>query len=171
MYRRKASTFVPCGRIWLCKAVQNRAACEEVRYKPVSMKSNLRFGRTVDVLCATAAISRRELIRRLQKRGVNLSNSELQRMASEETVPRPKAMEAIARFFGEDPRCFVEYRMWLIRRDYDPEEVGFTEALRNLHLHEEGKAAGDGDEIEIDPLELARRLEAEEAAQDQASSA
>jgi hypothetical protein len=56
----------------------------------------------------------------------------LRRATTGERPPAPRLMEECARIFGLRPEYFLEYRLYLSRRDFDPAAVGFVRALQNL---------------------------------------
>jgi hypothetical protein len=49
-----------------------------------------------------------------------------------EMHPAPKIIEAVGDALRVPPEAFVEYRLWTARRGFDPQEVGFEQAARNL---------------------------------------
>lgn len=56
----------------------------------------------------------------------------LRRVASGKRVPSPALMEECARVLGVPPAYFLEYRVYLAQRDFDPTAVGLERAVRNL---------------------------------------
>jgi transcriptional regulator with XRE-family HTH domain len=44
----------------------------------------------------------------------------------------PKIIEAVADALRVDPETFAEYRLWQLRRTFDPADVGTEAALENL---------------------------------------
>ena len=47
-------------------------------------------------------------------------------------MPSTHLIEECARVLRVRPSYFVEYRVYLAQRDFDPREVGFEQAVRNL---------------------------------------
>ena len=47
-------------------------------------------------------------------------------------TPSPRSLELIAAACGTEPQHFVEYRMWKLRGEIDPREVGFDAALHRF---------------------------------------
>lgn len=62
------------------------------------------------------------------------SLSALRKVMAGQRSLKPELMEAMATALGVQPTEFVEYRLWLARRLFDPEEVegGLEEAVANL---------------------------------------
>jgi hypothetical protein len=56
----------------------------------------------------------------------------LRRAVAGERAPSPLLMEECARVLRVRPEYFLEYRMHLAQRDFDPGEVGVDRALQNL---------------------------------------
>lgn len=56
----------------------------------------------------------------------------LRRTIAGEQPPSPELMEVCARRLGIEPAYFVEYRVHLAQRDFDPGKVGLEQALANL---------------------------------------
>ena len=56
----------------------------------------------------------------------------LRRVVAGDRSPSPRLMEECARVLGIRPECFLEYRVYLARCDFDPKTVGVEQALRNL---------------------------------------
>lgn len=56
----------------------------------------------------------------------------LRRAVAGERVPSPRLIEECARVLRIRPHHFVEYRLYLARRDFDPQEVGLERATSNL---------------------------------------
>jgi hypothetical protein len=48
----------------------------------------------------------------------------------------PKIIEAVAKTLAVDSELFAEYRLWQVRRRFDPVAVGLDAALENLALWE-----------------------------------
>jgi hypothetical protein len=44
----------------------------------------------------------------------------------------PKIIEGVAKELALDPEAFAEFRLWQVRRTFDPAEVGIQAALQNL---------------------------------------
>lgn len=121
----------------------------------VGMKSNKPFPETVQHLIDMEGISQRELTRRLNRKGWRHDNSTLARIVRGDVPATPPHIEAIAAGLGVLPETFVEYRLWKIRRDYDPDVVGITKAVANLRRLE---AAEEPADQPLDPEELAAAL-------------
>ncbi|HEX7254954.1 MAG TPA: hypothetical protein VF236_03425 [Gaiellaceae bacterium] len=49
-----------------------------------------------------------------------------------ERHPAPKLIEAVTDALDLPPETFAEYRLWEARRQLDPQEVGFEQAVRSL---------------------------------------
>jgi hypothetical protein len=56
----------------------------------------------------------------------------LRRAVAGERPPSPLLMEECARVLRVRPEYFIEYRVHLAKRDFDPREVGIDRALQNL---------------------------------------
>ena len=56
----------------------------------------------------------------------------LRRVVAGKRPPSPVLIEECARVFGLRPEYFLEYRVYLAQRDFDPDAVGLERALRNL---------------------------------------
>jgi hypothetical protein len=56
----------------------------------------------------------------------------LRRAVAGERPPSPLLMEECARVLRVRPEYFLEYRVYLAKRDFDPREVGVDRALQNL---------------------------------------
>lgn len=52
-----------------------------------------------------------------------------------------RAIEEVASAIGVEPSYFAEYRLMEAQAMFDPREVGFDEAIRNLQQSLQGKAA------------------------------
>ena len=63
-------------------------------------------------------------------RGVHYET--LRRAAAGERSPSPQLIEECARVLGIRPEYFLEYRVHLAQRDFDPSAVGVERAKRNL---------------------------------------
>jgi hypothetical protein len=58
----------------------------------------------------------------------------IRRVAAGRRVPSARLIEECARALRVRPEYFVEYRIHLARRDFDPRAVGFDRARENLAL-------------------------------------
>jgi hypothetical protein len=58
----------------------------------------------------------------------------LRRAIAGERSPSPKLMEECARALRLRPEYFLEYRLYLAQRSFDPNAVGLEHAARNLEL-------------------------------------
>ena len=56
----------------------------------------------------------------------------LRRAVAGERAPSPRLIEECARVLGIAPEYFLEYRVYLAQRDFDPKVVGIERTLRNL---------------------------------------
>jgi hypothetical protein len=56
----------------------------------------------------------------------------LRRVATGRRRASPRLIEECARVLRVRPEYFLEYRVYLAQRDFDPAEVGADEAIRNL---------------------------------------
>jgi hypothetical protein len=56
----------------------------------------------------------------------------LRRAVVGERPPSPLLMEECARVLRVRPEYFLEYRVHLAKRDFDPREVGIDQAVQNL---------------------------------------
>jgi len=63
-------------------------------------------------------------------RGVHYET--LRRAVAGERAPSPRLIEECARVLGIGPEYFLEYRVYLAQRDFDPTAVGTERATRNL---------------------------------------
>lgn len=124
------------------------------------MKSYKPFPETMQMLLEMEGISGRELSKRGVRHGLDLSHSTISRMAKGEVPAAPHHMESIARTLGILPETFAEYRLWQARRQYDPAEVPFETAIRNLRRLEERE---DEDAEALDPAQLAAALDDQDA--------
>lgn len=67
----------------------------------------------------------------------------LRRAVSGDRQPSPKLMEECARVLGIRADTFVEYRIYLVRRSFDPAAVGLESAIKNLRLWTRALASPD----------------------------
>ena len=58
----------------------------------------------------------------------------VRRVAAGRRFPSPRLIEECARVLRLRPEYFVEYRIYLARRDFDPRVVGLERARENLAL-------------------------------------
>lgn len=65
----------------------------------------------------------------------------LRHVASGRRQPSPRLMEECARVLRIRPDYFLEYRILLAQRDFNPAAVGTERALENLSLWTRAKAA------------------------------
>jgi hypothetical protein len=56
----------------------------------------------------------------------------LRRAVARERVPSPRLIEECARALRIRAEYFLEYRIYLAQRDFDPEAVGLERAIENL---------------------------------------
>jgi hypothetical protein len=56
----------------------------------------------------------------------------LRRVVAGEQSPSPMLIEDCARALRIRPECFLEYRIFVAQRDFDPAVVGMERALENL---------------------------------------
>ena len=56
----------------------------------------------------------------------------LRKVLAGEREPSADLMEKVAHALGVSPEHFVEYRLWVARRQFDVREVGYEQALENL---------------------------------------
>ena len=56
----------------------------------------------------------------------------LRQVATGRRRPTPRLMEECARVLRVRPESFLEYRIYLAQRDFDPESVGLERVLDNL---------------------------------------
>jgi transcriptional regulator with XRE-family HTH domain len=56
----------------------------------------------------------------------------LRRVAAGKRVPSPEVIEECARVLGVPPEYFLEYRVYLAQRDFDPGAIGLERAVQNL---------------------------------------
>lgn len=56
----------------------------------------------------------------------------LRRVVAGDRAPSTRLMEACARVLDIPPEYFLEYRVYLAQRDFDPGTVGIEQALLNL---------------------------------------
>lgn len=56
----------------------------------------------------------------------------IRRVAAGRRYPSPRLIEECARVLRVRPEHFVEYRIHLARRDFDPRAVGFEQARENV---------------------------------------
>lgn len=68
----------------------------------------------------------------------------LRRAVAGERPPTARLMEACALALSIRPEYFLEYRAYLARRDFDPNEVGLEQVIRNLHAWTAALAEGAG---------------------------
>lgn len=68
----------------------------------------------------------------------------IRRVASGRRYPSAKLIEECARVLRVRPDYFVEYRIHLARREFDPREVGFQRARENLELWASTRRDSDG---------------------------
>jgi hypothetical protein len=59
-------------------------------------------------------------------------------------APSVQLMEECARVLRIRPTYFVEYRVYLAQRDFDPREVGFEQAVRNLRAWAQAREQAAG---------------------------
>lgn len=99
-------------------------------------------------------LSGRQLHARMLERDPKVQvHSVFSRLITGENRVHPKHMEAIASALHILPETFAEYRLWKVRREFDPEEVGWDRAITNLQRHE--RAEGAEDDLEPhDPADL-----------------
>jgi hypothetical protein len=70
---------------------------------------------------------------RFARRRHGLSYETIRKAVTQERLPNPELMQRVARSLRIDPaEHFAEYRLWLIRREFDPREVGIDRALEAL---------------------------------------
>lgn len=117
------------------------------------MKSYKPFPETMSMLLEMEGISTREMHRRGVRKGWGVSQATANRLTTGDSEVSPEHMEAIARALNVAPETFLEYRLWRVRREYDPKEVGFSRASANLKRLERGEDAVEKDE-EIPPADL-----------------
>ena len=65
----------------------------------------------------------------------------IRRVAADRRHPSARLIEECARVLRVRPEHFVEYRIHLARRDFDPRTVGFERACENLALWTATKTA------------------------------
>jgi transcriptional regulator with XRE-family HTH domain len=118
------------------------------------MKSYKPFPETMSMLLDMEGIGVREMHRRAVRKGWGVSQPHANRLRTGETEVSPEHMEAIARGLNIAPETFLEYRLWQVRRSYDPKEVGFKQATANLKRLERVE---DDEDREIPPAELLGR--------------
>jgi hypothetical protein len=58
----------------------------------------------------------------------------LRRVAGGRRAPSPRLMEECARVLRLRPEYFLEYRVYLTQRDFDPRAVGLERAHENVEL-------------------------------------
>lgn len=56
----------------------------------------------------------------------------IRKVLAGEREPTPQLIESVARALRVPPEHFLEYRLWLARRQFDVREVGYERALENL---------------------------------------
>jgi plasmid maintenance system antidote protein VapI len=76
-----------------------------------------------------------------QLRGVHYET--LRRVVAGQRAVSPRLMEECARVLGIRPEYFLEYRVHLAQRDFDPNAVGLERALRNLQAWARGRPSGE----------------------------
>jgi hypothetical protein len=64
----------------------------------------------------------------------------LRKAVAGERPVAPKVIEAVARKLRVEPVRFAEYRLWQVRKTFDPGSVGIDAALENLARWEAGEA-------------------------------
>lgn len=107
---------------------------------PVPMKSNMPLGETVDLLLKLNDIrSRDELFRQVERHGWPTGRSSFYRLLNGEREFDVGLLEIVAEALQVDPETFAEYRLWRAKRPYEPREVGFDTAMRNLSRLEEAE--------------------------------
>jgi hypothetical protein len=63
-------------------------------------------------------------------RGVHYET--LRKAVTGERPVAPKVVEAVAKNLGVDPTMFADYRLWQVRKTFDPATVGIDAALESL---------------------------------------
>jgi len=74
-----------------------------------------------------------------QLRGVHYET--LRRAVAGDRAPSPRLIEECARVLGIAPEHFLEYRVYLAQRDFDPRAVGVERAIRNLEAWTKARPA------------------------------
>lgn len=87
---------------------------------------------TLRALMEEQDVSLREVVRRTKRQSGWGSPHGVSLLLHGELRPTPEAMEHLARAFQVKPEVFAEYRLAMERRRFDPDQVGFKAALRNL---------------------------------------
>lgn len=67
----------------------------------------------------------------------------LRRVATGRRDPSPQLIQECARALRVRPEYFLEYRVHLAQRDFDPASVGLERAVENLALWRETRRLGD----------------------------
>ena len=67
----------------------------------------------------------------------------LRRVATGRREPSPELIEECARVLRLRPEYFLEYRLYLAQRDFDPQAVGLERALENLSAWENTRSQGE----------------------------
>ncbi|HMI99552.1 MAG TPA: hypothetical protein VK488_06955 [Gaiellaceae bacterium] len=67
----------------------------------------------------------------------------LRKAAAAERPVAPKVVEAVAKELGVEPATFADYRLWEVRKTFDPGSVGIDAALENLARWEGELESGD----------------------------
>lgn len=75
-----------------------------------------------------------------QLRGVHYET--LRRAVAGERIPSPRLIEECARVLGIGPEHFLEYRVYLAQRDFDPNVLGIERVLRNLEAWTKARPNG-----------------------------
>ena len=90
------------------------------------------FAQWLDEALDERDISQRELARITRRQSDWGSSTTLSHIITGILPPSLEALEVIARALEVKPEIIPEYRMAVLRRDLNPERVGFQRALRTL---------------------------------------
>src|SRR5690606_39761876 len=111
---------------------KSSAPCPNFLQQCRAMKSNQSFPTTVSHLLEMRDMKISELGRRAIQLGWQQSPKHLYRVVRGEVTVTPAHMELLARALDVQPEVFAEFRLWQVRRLFDPEQVGFKAAIEAL---------------------------------------
>ena len=120
------------------------------------MKSTKTFREAVALLLEMEDLSIRQMVKRGERHADEpRTMGAVQPVLAGRTEPSIGLIEYVAQALRVDPETFAEYRMWLARRLFDPSEIGFDAALKNLQALEQHGAEAD---LPLPAGEIAARI-------------
>jgi len=70
--------------------------------------------------------------RESDRAGKGINHTYISAVLSGREKPSPRSLELIARVLNVEPEFFAEYRMWKLRAELDPHQVGFDAAMQRF---------------------------------------